>query len=219
MSDMFRGFYAQPPGYIPDNMHRKPLPPKTISLVSDNLDIILDKNGNKKGYSWNYGETVSIPISVDIPVRVEANAYYTYEIGEEPKFDTVGFPGQKFYNLADVRSWVFTSYVPDTKSFIWTEEPRFTFPENGIKKVYIHPNMANKYILAELINFRGEQIFERLYEEKNEAQWTLSQEESLALPRGIYDLYIYVGTTYNEDGTARENEYKKLTKRYEIVVR
>lgn len=79
--------------------------------------------------------------------------------------------------------------------------------------------MANKYILAELINFRGEQIFERLYEEKNEVEWTLSQDESLDLPRGIYDLYIYVGTTYNEDGTARENEYKKLTARYEIVVR
>lgn len=219
MSDMFRGFYAEPPGYIPDNMHHKPLPPKSVSLVRDNLDIILDKNGNKKGYSWNYGETISIPISVDLPVRIEQNAYYTYELGEKPEVNTPGFPGQKFYNLADVRSWVLTSYVPDAGSYIWTEEPRFTFPENGIKKVYIHPDMTNKYLLAEFINFRGEQMFERVYREVNEADWTLSQEESLNIPRGIYDLYIYVGTSYNEDGTARENEYKKLTTRYEIVVR
>lgn len=219
MSDMFKGFYMEPPWYIPDNMHKKPIPAKTISLVDNNLDVILDKNGNKKGYSWNYGETVSIPISVDIPIRIELNAYYTYEVGEQPTFSTVGVLGQKFYNLSDVKSWVLTSYVPDNKSFIWTEEPRLTFPENGAKKVYVRPNMTNKYILVELIDFRGEQIFERLFEEKNQVEWTLSQDESLNLHRGIYDLYIYVGTTYNEDGTARDNEYKKLTHRYEIVVR
>lgn len=218
MSDMFRGFYAEPPGYIPDNMHKKPIPPKSVSLVSDNLDIILDKNGNKKGYSWNYGETVSIPISVDIPVRIEFNAYYTYEVGEEPTLNTVGVPGQKFYNLTDVRSWVLTSYVPDTRSYIWTEEPRFTFPENGPKKVYVHPDMTGKYILTEFINFRGEQIAERVFDEVNEIQWTVDQPQSLAIPRGIYDLYIYVADAHRPDLVDR-TEYKKLTKRYEIVVR
>ena len=218
MSDMFRGFYAEPPGYIPDNMHHRPLPPKTVSLVKDNLDIILDKNGNKKGYSWNYGETVSIPISVDIPVRIESNAYYTYEVGEEPQLSTVGIPGQKFYNLADVRSWVLTSYVPDARSYIWTEEPRFTFPENGLKKVYVHPDMTGKYILTEFINFRGEQIAERVFDEVNEINWTVNQQQSLAIPRGIYDLYIYVADAY-ETAIPEDRKYKKLTKRYEIVVR
>ena len=36
MSEMFNGFYTEPPTYIPDNMHKKPLPPKTVSLVRDN---------------------------------------------------------------------------------------------------------------------------------------------------------------------------------------
>ena len=44
---MFRGFYSESPNYIPDNMHKKPIPPETVSLVKDNLDIILDKNGKK----------------------------------------------------------------------------------------------------------------------------------------------------------------------------
>lgn len=211
MSEMFRGFYAEPPTYIPDNMHKKPLPPRSSSLVKDNLDIILDKEGKKKGYSWNYGETVSIPISVRLPVRIEWDAYYTDSHGKEPGITTAGNIGQKFYNLKDVRSWILTSYVPDNNSYIWTEEPRFTFPENGAQFVEICPDMRDKYILVEFINFRGEQMFERVYYGSDEIHWTLNIEQSLEIPRGIYDMYIYVGD--------EENQYKKLTKRYEIVVR
>ena len=218
MSDMFRGFYLEHPGYIPDNMHKRPLPPKNVSLNNDNLDIILDKHGHKKGYSWNYGETVSIPISVKVPVRIELDAYCTEEPGEKPTVKTVGRPGQKFYNLKDVKSWVMTSYVPDDKSFIWSEEPKFTFPENGAKLVYVCPDMTGKYILAEFINFRGEQIFERIYNEVEETTWDLNQLQSLAIQRGIYDLYIYVADLRDEEDTST-GVYKKLTKRYEIVVR
>lgn len=211
MSDMFRGFYTEPPTYIPDNMHKKPIPPRTVSLVHDNLDIILDKKGKKKGYSWNYGETVSIPISVRQPVRLEADAYYTDYHGKEPGVKTRGRIGQKFYNLKDVRSWILTSYVPDNDSYIWTEEPRFTFPEDGAQFVEVCPDMRGKYILVEFVNFRGEQMFEDVYCNSDTMHWTLSTEESLKLQRGIYDMYIYVGD--------EENQYKKLTKRYEIVIR
>lgn len=211
MSDMFRGFYAEPPTYIPDNMHKKPLPAKSASLVKDNLDVILDKHGKKKGYSWNYGETVSIPISVTQPVRIELDAYCINSHGKEPGITTPGRLGQKYYNLKDVRSWVLTSYVPDTGSYIWTEEPRFTFPENGPKLVYVEPDMRGKYILVEFVNFRGEQMFEDVFFNSDEMHWTLGTEESLKLHRGIYDMYIYVGD--------EEAQYKKLTKRYEIVIR
>lgn len=215
---MFKGFYLEPPTYIPDNMHKKPLPPRYVSLVKDNLDCILDKNGKLKGYSWNYGETIKLPISVKAPVRIEGNAYRTSKPGEVPRLDTQGFIGQKFYNLRDVKSWVLTSYVPSTQSYIWTEEPRFTFPENGQELVYIEPDMKDKYILVEFINFRGEQMFERVYDEVLETIWELDQTESLAIPRGIYDMYIYVGDNHRPELLGRD-EYKKLTKRYEIVVR
>ena len=211
MSDMFRGFYSEPLDYVPDNMHKPPIPPKQISLVADNLDIILDKNGKKKGYSWNYGETVSIPITVDVPIRVEADAYCSDVEGEEPTIDTAGRIGQKFYNTRDMRSWVLISYAPNNMSFIWKEDPRFTFPEDGERMMVDSPNMNGKYILAEFINFRGEQMFERLYEDVNSAEFVIDITDSLNIHRGIYDLYIYVGD--------EENQYKKLTKRYEIVVR
>ena len=218
MSDMFRGFYSESPNYIPDNMHKKPIPPKTVSLVKDNLDIILDKNGKKKGYSWNYGETVSIPISVDIPVKLEADAYYTFNLGEEPSKNLQGRIGQKFYNLTDIKSWVLTSYVPNDNSYAWVEEPRFTFPENGARALIATPNMEDKYILAEFINFRGEQMFERVYENVNKADFEIDVEKSLEIPRGIYNLYIYVADIHRPELLGRK-EYKKLTKRYEIVVR
>lgn len=218
MSEMFNGFYLEPINYIPDNMHRKPIPPKSISLVKDNLDRILDKYGKLRGYSWNYGETVKLPISVKAPVRIEGNAYRTAELGVTPLLTTPGFIGQKFYNLRDVKSWVLTSYVPSAKSYIWTEEPRFTFPENGQELVYIEPDMKDKYILVEFINFRGEQMFERVYDEVLETTWDLSQPESLAIPRGIYEMDIYVGDNHRPELLGRD-EYKKLTKRYEIVVR
>ena len=212
---MFRGFYQEPPGYIPDNMHKKPLPPKSASLVSDNLDVILDKKGKMKGYSWNYGETVSIPISVDAPVRIENDAYCSMVKGEAPTTSTYGRIGQKFYNLVDVKSWVLNSYVPSNKSFIWLEEPRFTFPENGERKVMIHPDMEDKYILVEFLDFRGEQMFERLYIGENKINWTLDIDQSLLLPRGIFTMMIYVG--YDPEDS--ERQYKKLTKSYEIIIR
>ena len=218
MSEMFNGFYSEPPNYIPDNMHKFGPPPKQVSLVGDNLDLILDKDGRMKGYSWNYGETVSIPISVDVPVRIEIDAYHTSVQGEEPTLSTVGYIGQKFYNLVDVRSWRLNSYVPDTKSYIWLEDRRFTFPENGGELVYVRPDMKDKYILVELISFRGEQVFERVYCDLNKVDWTLDRQESLDLPRGIYDLYIYVGDVPKPELLDRK-ESKKLTKRYEIVVR
>jgi len=208
---MFKGFYAEPVSYVPDNMHKKPEPPKTISLVKDNLDIILGKDKKKKGYSWNYGETVSIPISVDVPIKIEPNAICSVEVGEEPGFNTPGIIGQRYYNLVDVRSWTLTSFVPFSKSFIWTEDKRFTFPENGSRGVMVRPNMKDKYILVEFLNFRGEEMFERVYEEVNSVDFVIDIEKSLEIQRGIYELTIYVGS--------EEQNYKKLTKRYEIVVR
>lgn len=209
--NMFKGFYAEPLDYIPDNMHKKPPLPKTAQIVSDSLDVIYDKYGRMKGYSWNYGETVTIPISVDLPIRIEADAYFSTIPHEEPKLTTAGHLGQKFYNLIDAVSWKLTSYVPDNKSFIWTKEPRLTFPENGARLVYLTPDMTDRYILVEFINFRGEQMFERIEEGKNHYDWSLNIDESLALLRGIYEMNIYVGDV--------KNQYKKLTKRYEIVIR
>lgn len=218
MSQMFESFNHIPFGYIPDNMHKPPKMPGHKELVLDNLDAILDKEGKKKGYSWNYGETVSIPITVNIPVRVETDAYLTDEIGVKPDITTQGYVGQKFYNLRDVKSYVMRSYVPANQSYMWMEEPRFTFPEAGPKLVMITPDMTDKYILCEFMNFRGEQMFEQSYQEVNECNFVIDHDLSLALLRGIYELNIYVGDNYDEyttDGT----EMKKLTKRYEIVIR
>ena len=187
---MFNGFYSEPINYIPDNMHEKPVPPKQVSLVSDNLDVIFDKYGNKKGYSWNYGETVKIHISLKVPVRVEIDSYKSRVHNEEPTIHTLGHIGQKFYNLVDVRSWILASYVPDNRSYIWIEEPRFTFWENGPELVYVDPDMTDKYILIEFLNFRGEQIFEDLYKESSEYDWEIGVERSLTIQRGIYEMNI-----------------------------
>ena len=216
---MFNSFYSEAPGYIPDNMHKKPVPPPpTTSLINHNLDIILDKHGKKKGYSWNYGETVSLPISVDLPITIEMDAYYTSELGERPTIYTAGTLGQRFYNLVDVKSWTMNSYVPSDRAYNWVEDKVFTFPNNAPKLVYIHPDMKDKYILCEFLNFRGEQIFEKVYKEQNSVSWKIDQELSLKIPRGIYTLMIYVADEHRPELLGRE-EYKKLTKRYEIVVR
>ena len=209
MSYMFDSFHNIPYCYIPDNMHLPPRPPEVKKLTDTNLDIILDKRGRKKGYSWNYGETVAIPLTVNIPIVIEHDAYYTIEAGKAPETTTVGHIGQKFYNLKDVKSYFMVSYVPAENSYIWVQDKQFSYPENGTVLVTVEPDMQGKYILAEFLNFRGEQMFEQVYEEVNNAEFVIDIDQSLELQRGIYELTTYVGS----------EDYKQLTERYEIVIR
>lgn len=221
MSYMFNSFYNIPCCYIPDNMHPKCKPAGVRKLTNTNLDVILDKKGKFKGYSWNYGETVSIPLTVNFPIRIETDAQYTYDPDFIPGHDTQGKIGQKFYNLASVKSYFLKSYLPTEKWFMWEEESLFTYPEDGHMLVDVKPDMKGRYILAEFLNFRGEQIFEEVYYGVNSAELEINIPGSLQIPRGIYSLAIYVGTTLPED----EEEYKKVkqykhkSEEYEIVVR
>lgn len=222
MSQMFDSFYNIPYCYIPDNMHpRICIPPKNLSMINTNLDAILDSKGRFKGYSWNYGETVSIPLTVNFPITIETDAIYTYEKDKAPDHFTSGKVGQKFYNLSSVESYVLKSYIASEKWFMWEKEPAFTYPEDGKMIIEVKPDMAGKYILAEFLNFRGEQVFEQVFSEVNSAKLDIDIESSLGIPRGIYSLAIYVGTTLPED----EEEYKKVkqykhkSEEYEIVVR
>lgn len=221
MSYMFNSFYNIPRCYIPDNMHPRCRPSGLKRLTGKNLDAILDSKGKFKGYSWNYGETVEIPLTVNFPITIENDAIYTYDPSEVPGHLTPGKIGQKFYNLASVESYFLKSYVPSEKWFIWEKEPVFTYPENGHMIIDVKPDMKGKYILAEFLNFRGEQMFECVFDEVNSASIDIDIPKSLAIPRGIYSLTVYVGTSLPED----EEEYKKVkqykhkSEEYEIVVR
>ena len=110
---MFDSYDNLPEGYIPNNMF--PIPP-VIALTADNNNLITKRNcrGQVYGYEWSYGDTVSIPISLNLKIYVYPNDLICKEQGQEPSSSyDVAKIGDRFYNTIDMKSWRLDSIIPD----------------------------------------------------------------------------------------------------------
>ena len=109
---LFDNFDIQPPDYIPNNMF--PRIPEVLEFINDETVHPRFKDGKLIGYEWRWGDEVSIDIVNQICVTLPAGAMVSWESGEMPTENLQGdFPGQKYYNFADLRSWTFDSPVDD----------------------------------------------------------------------------------------------------------
>ena len=210
-TNMFKSFEHQPVWYIPDNMHELPKNPVSLSLNNNNLDFILDNNDPTKirGYSWNFGETCEIPISVNKQIFVNSDSYITDIINDHPTEHTEGHYLQKFYNTVDVRSWTMVDFEPTCDKYTWQEDEMLTFMNDGDMLINITPKMFGRKIVAKFLNFRKELLLKFVYEDVNDTEVIIDKETSSKLLRGVYTLEIYI-----------EDEYRNsLVNRYEIIVR
>ena len=205
---MFATFDRQPCWYFPDNMHEPEPIPKNISMNNNSLDLIV-KNHKICGYSWDYLNTVIIPISVNTLLLVDQDAYVSDIIGDAPTIDTPGRLNHKFYNTVDVKSWTCVDFDPDKEHYIWVQDSLLSFLTGGEKEINITPNMFGRKIVCVFKNFRYEEIKTFTYEDVNDADIVIDIDFSKQLLKGIYYLEVYI-----EDKTE-----KTLTNKYEIIVR
>ena len=187
---MFDKFDNTPEDYIPDNIH-PPIPRYEEVFEIDNLDVLCH---NK--YSWDYGETLSIPVTNSFIIKVEDSSIIYDVAGVAPSQLTSGDIGTRAYNIVDVKSWRCVNISEGTEElptlYEWQQDAKFTVPSGGTTEIVVNPSMVDKYLEAKIYNFRMEEMFTTRFEGVNSAHLEIDKELSSMLLPGIYYLRIYI---------------------------
>lgn len=184
MQNMFTNYEDLSSVYVPNNERAELENNKVIDLSLPKKEY--DNSGKFIGYSWNYGETLTIPYSVNKVIYVEEDAL-VYDIsGVSPSISTIGTFGQKAYNTVDRKSWVCKTL--DSSKYIWEEQDKFTYPENGKKPVSIKfiQDTSDKFIEFSINNFRREKIYSTTIPCAQEVPLVIDSDLSNKLISGIY---------------------------------
>lgn len=114
--------------------------------------------GEFVGYSWKYGDTVTLEFNLSGELTVESNALIYTALGASPDESTVGTINQKAYNTTDLISWTCTSIKDDT--YTWTQNEEWSAPSAGINTyVTVKDYLENKYLYIDIYNFRYEKEY------------------------------------------------------------
>lgn len=195
MSDMFKKYFNIDPNYIPNNMDCKK-PKKEVSYNEDSLIAIIDRFNHIWGYTWSWKDTVDIPITVNKIVNVPDNSIIVYNHLEVPTDQTVGYIGQKYYNVTDIASWTCKSINVDdssqSTSYTWFKDDYLKYIESNTNtQITIEPDISGKHLEVEILNFRKEVIYEESFDEGESFNYlNINLELSNKLVPGIYFIRV-----------------------------
>lgn len=154
----------------------------------------LDAKGNHIGYFWRQGETLNLEFTLEGEITVEPDAFVHTDAGDEPGNLMASRPGQKYYNIVDMRSW--ECYLDGNKT-VWVEDPEFSYPESGqgLRSIYMPATeyIKDKNIVVTLFNFRMEPVH-TWYPTINRTKIICSVDKDLSssLAKGIYYCSVIV---------------------------
>ena len=97
MRDMFDSYSNLSDIYVPDNTTKRQ---NTFVYFTGNKDINREYNIKREfiGYSWSYGDTVLLNLSMEKKIMVEEDAIVYDEYEQFPDSSTIGIKGQRAYN-------------------------------------------------------------------------------------------------------------------------
>lgn len=145
-----------------------------------------DAKGDLEGYFWRYGDTLNLEFNLDGEITIESDALVSATSGVEPTEDTVGYIGQRAYNVTDMQSWTCVSIIDG--AYGWKQDEEFTYPINSDRSVYIPAEdyLSSKQIDVTLYNFRLEPICSKVYNGVTRIVFPIDKELSSLLVKGIY---------------------------------
>lgn len=148
------------------------------------------------GYQISEGETPVIETGLVCKILVEHDAIIYSDFNEMPTMDTYGYVGRKAYNV--VNGKVFTCVeryqeTPEFTSYIWQEEPTFTYPTNGTKEIEYKPYASFDYAEVVISDFRYDKI-KTIEVATTQDKIILSATTSNLLLQGVYNIETYVYT-------------------------
>ena len=165
--------------YLPDTYieYTDKLPRKEFNLCGEFI-----------GYSWNYGDTLTLEIPINPTIKVEADAIIFTEKGDKPTEETVGKLNQRAYNIYDLKCWKCATL--DRTIYNWVEEDTFNYPVNGIKEVQLKEHTIEGKAIIRIFNFRWEEIKSFEVDMADTVSVEISKEISQELLKGIYNCSV-----------------------------
>ena len=184
--------------YKPNNLMNSFHTPDSCSKLSP-IDASkpyeeFDSKGKHVGYSWRQGETLNLEFSLEGEITVESDAFVHYTKGDTPFGMSAQHPGQKYYNVSDMKSW--HCYFEGNKT-IWVEDEEFTYPETGmdLQSVYMPATeyVKDKNVVVTLFNCRMEPVH-TWYPDVNNSKILCYVDKDLSesLAKGIYYCSVIV---------------------------
>lgn len=190
MTDMFTNYQNLSEYYRPDNLSMAISTPVSYTKF-DSSRITLpyelyNVKGELEGYTWNYGETVTLDFSIDGYFTINSEDKILYKASECPTQFTEGRLGQKIYNIVDYKSWECVSYSGNT--YVWREDQEFTYPLNTKEYVYVDASdyLRDKLITFRLYDFRLEEIYNKNFSGSSKVKIFIDTEMTKLLKKGIY---------------------------------
>jgi hypothetical protein len=178
-----------------------------ISISKDIPKEVYDINNQFVGYTWNHGDIFTFELNVNDVIKVHKYSLIYTESKEEPSTSTIGFKGQKAYNIKDRICWTCLGIYDDF--YVWSEDEDITYDESGTKEITFETDMTDKSMEVTIYNFRWEPIKTFSNSDYNCILIDINTELSKELVSGLYKCRIRIN-----DGTN-----SKVKKEFDIIIK
>jgi hypothetical protein len=186
---MFLNYHSIADNYTPNNLIKafpfkecdKKLLPTEMSKPYEEYDA----RGELEGYFWRYGDTLNLEFFIDGEVTVEDDSIILRGYNETPTESTIGFIGQRCYNICDFISW--TCVAVENKKYFWEKDKVFTYPDTN-NTIYVSAKdyLSDKSAKITIYNFRMEPIYVYTVKASTNIIMSITKELSEKLVKGIY---------------------------------
>ena len=197
---MFLNYHNISDNYIPNNLTSAfpaAIMPesKLYSVQATKPYEEYDSKGNLCGFYWRQGESVNLEFNLDGEITVESDAIIYTDATEIPTYNTVGYIGQRAYNITTLHSWTCTNIIDNI--YVWTHDTEFVYPENSGTSIYVSASdyLKDKRVKVTLYNFRHEVLTTKTFEGAPKIIYTITPAESAKMPKGIYYCSVEVFNT------------------------
>jgi hypothetical protein len=186
---MFLNYHNIADNYTPNNLIKAfPFEPNSSKLLPTEMSKPYeeyDARGELEGYFWRYGDTLNLEFSIDGEITVEDDSIILRTMNECPTTNTIGFIGQRCYNICDFVSWTCTAVI--NKEYIWTKDDIFTYP-NTKNSIYVSAKdyLKEKTARVTIYNFRMEPIYIHNVSASTNVIVPITKELSEKMVKGIY---------------------------------
>jgi hypothetical protein len=207
MRDMFDSYSNLSDIYVPDNTTNRPN--SFVYFEDSKVKKEYNIKGELIGYSWGYGETVSLVLSMAKVIYVEDDALVFTEENEAPTTETVGVKGQRAYNTKSIKSW--TCETLDQATYNWVEDKVFKYPESGTKEIVLDtfPDISLQNVLFTIKNFRKEVVYSKEIPGGNTLVINIDKELAEILLQGVYTCYVSVS----------DNSFTNVCFKFTIIIK
>lgn len=147
-------------------------------------------DGEVTAYYWYYGDAVNLEFDILGELTVASDAKIFYASGQVPDINTVGYIGQKYYNLIDRNSWTCVAIrtVDGKNSYYWEIDSTFYYPAGDGESVYIDARdyLVDKDLKLTFFNNKLEEIYSSTIPAQTNVTFSISSSMSKEFEQGTY---------------------------------